>query len=60
MDPQNRSIPSVVLPPESLDFSHPSQREEQHDLNTPPDHMPLGCEFGSVEGQIIDPHVEVG
>ena len=39
---------------------HPCQREEQHNLNTPPDHMPLGGESGSIEWQVVDPHVQVG
>ena len=43
-----------------LELSHARQREEQHNLNNPPDHMSLSAEFGSIEGQVIDPHVEVG
>ena len=33
--------------------------EQQHNLNAPPDHMTLGGKLGSVERQIVDPHVEV-
>ena len=49
-----------MLSKKGLELRHPGQREEQHNLNTPPDHMPLGGESGSVERQVVDPHVEVG
>ena len=60
MSQQSRSIFRLVLSPERMKLRHPRQREEQHNLNTPPDHMPLGGESGAVERQVVDPHVEVG
>ena len=49
-----------MLSKKGLELRHPGQRDEQHNLNTPPNHMPLGGESGSVEWQVVDPHVEVG
>ena len=60
MKPQPKSIFWGMLSKKGLELRHPGQREEQHNLNTPPDHMPLGGEPGSVERQVVDPHVDVG
>ena len=60
MKPQPKSIFWGMLSKKGLELRHPGQREEQHNLNTPPDHMPLGGKSGSVERQVVDPHVEVG
>ena len=48
-----------MLSSEWVDLRHPRQQEQQHNLNAPPDHMTLGGKLGSIERQIVDPHVEV-
>ena len=60
MNQQPKSFFCGMRSQKGLELRHPSQREEQHNLNTPPDHVPLGGESGSVERQVVDPHVEVG
>ena len=54
------SILQGVFSTERGDLRYPRQEEQQDDLNAPPDHMPLGGESGSVEREVVDPHVEVG
>ena len=53
MNPQPKSIFWGMLSKKGLELRHPGQREEQHNLNTPPDHMPLGGKLVPLKGKSL-------